>query len=182
MNAELQKLEAVLFTSGASISKKRLADLIGCSRDRLDQLLDDLRNLRKESGVVLVDDGSQVVLATHPKLEEFIERTQKEEQESPLSKAAQETLSIIAYVGPIAKIDLDFLRGVNTQYTLRRLAMRGLIRTGRERSARTVAITTDFLQHLGVQKTEDLPEYIDIRQSILTGLQSVKKRAEEQEV
>ena len=182
MNNDLQKLEALLFVSGGSFSKKKLAGLLGCDGNHLDRLLNELQEVRKDSGVVLVDDGLHAVLATHPDLDDFMELTQKEEEESSLSKAAQETLSIIAYAGPIMKADLDFLRGVNTQYTLRRLAMRGLIRDSRERNTRTVSVTTDFLQYLGVRKAEDLPEYVDVRKSILTGLQSIKKRAEEREV
>ena len=182
MNNELKKIEAALFSLGSAVSKKKLSGLLGCTGEQLGHLLDELREIREESGVVLIDDGSKVMLTVNPKINDFMENVKREEEKSPLSKAAQETLSIIAYAGPISKVDLDFLRGVNTQYTLRKLAMRGLIRDNRERSGRTVSITTDFLAHLGVQKVEALSEYTSIRESILTGLQSIKKKAGEKEI
>ena len=178
----LQKLEAVLFAGGAGIPKKQLAKHIGCDADQLEKSLSALREQRAESGVVVVDDGVQVALATNPSLAEFMKKVQKEEETAPLSKAMQETLSIIAYAGPIAKVDLDFLRGVNTQYTLRRLAMRGLIQDERKGKERLVSASVEFLLHMGVQQVEALPDYTTIRQKILDGTQAVKKRTAEQEV
>ena len=182
MNNTLQKLEAILFTEGSAVAKKHLMKLMECNSGQLENFLDELCETRKESGVVVVDSGTQVALATNPSLERFMESVKKEDQTAPLSKAAQETLSIVAYAGPIAKVDLDFLRGVNTQYTLRRLAMRGLIAHEQQGRLRTVAVTPDFLLHLGIQKTENLPEYTGIRQVILEGLRSVKKRTQEKEL
>ena len=111
MDSALQKLEAVLFAGGAGITKKQLAKQVGCDGVQLERFLDQLRERRAESGVVVVDDGTQVALATNPLLSDFMEGVRKEEETEPLSKAMQETLSIIAYAGPIAKVDLDFLRG-----------------------------------------------------------------------
>ena len=177
----LQKLEAVLFAGGAGIPKKQLAKHIGCDTEQLEQLLGALQEQRTESGVVIADDGVQVALATNPSLADFMKEVRKEEETAPLSKAMQETLSIIAYAGPIAKVDLDFLRGVNTQYTLRRLAMRGLIQDERKGRVRLVSISIEFLLHMGVQQAEELPDYATIRQKILDGAQAVKKRTTEQE-
>ena len=178
----LQKLEAVLFTSGSPIQKKQLTKLVGCDDQHLEEAINALMKRREMSGVVVVDDGTHITLATNPTLSSFMETMHKEDQSAPLSRAAQETLSIVAYAGPITKVDLDFLRGVNTQYALRRLAMRGLIQDERKKRFRTVAITTEFLFHLGIQKTEELPEYTQIRETILDNLQKVKKRTTEKEV
>ena len=182
MDTVLQKLEAVLFTSGAPVQKKRLAKQVGCDDEQLGLLLEQLREERAGSGVVVVDDGVQVALVTNPSLVDFMEEVRGDDEATPLSKAMQETLSIIAYAGPIAKADLDFLRGVNTQYTLRRLAMRGLIQDERKGRLRLVSASVDFLLHLGIQQVEALPDYAAVRQRILDGVQAVKKRTAEQEV
>ena len=129
--------------------------------------------------MTVLDDGSRVALATNPALREFIQHTRSEDQNAPLSKASQETLSIIAYAGPIAKVDLDFLRGVNTQYTVRRLAVRGLIQEQKEGGKKMLVVTVDFLSHLGLQKTKDLPDYKTVRRDILEGLRATKKKMEE---
>ena len=117
MDSALQKLEALLFVGGVGMPKKQLAKQVGCGGERLEQLLAQLREQRAESGVIVVDDGVQVALATNPALADFMEEVQQAEEAAPLSKAMQETLSIIAYAGPIAKVDLDFLaRGEYTVY------------------------------------------------------------------
>ncbi|MCY4577294.1 MAG: SMC-Scp complex subunit ScpB [Candidatus Kaiserbacteria bacterium] len=182
MDSMVQKLEAVLFAGGSGMTKRQIAKQVGCSDAQLEQLLEQLREQRAESGVVVVDDGRQVVLATHPSLADFMEAVQREEAAAPLSKAMQETLSIIAYAGPIAKVDLDFLRGVNTQYTLRRLLVRGLIQDERKGRTRLVSPATEFLLHMGIQRVEELSDYAQVRQKILDGVQAVKKRAEREEV
>ena len=181
MKSALQKLEAVLFAGGARMTKKQLAKQVRCNSKELEQLLDELRQQRAGSGVIVVDDGTQVALATNPLLEGTIEGLQKEEETSPLSRAMQETLSIIAYAGPIEKVDLDFLRGVNTQYTLRRLMMRGLIQKVPNTKKQSLTASVEFLLHLGIQRVEELPEYTKIRQIILDGVQKVKKRVEQEE-
>ena len=182
MEDTLQKLEAVLFASGSRMTKKQLAKQVKCSNEELEQILGRLRQERANSGVVVVDDGTQVALATNPALRGVIEELQKEEESAPLSRAVQETLSIIAYAGPITKVDLDFLRGVNTQHTLRRLLMRGLIQDMPGTRKRLLAISVEFLLHLGIQQVEELPEYANIRQTMLDGVQKIKKRTEQEEI
>lgn len=164
------------------MTKKHLARQVKCDNKGLERLLEQLRQEREDSGVVVVDDGTQVALATNPSLADTIKALQKEEEASPLSRAMQETLSIIAYAGPITKIDLDFLRGVNTQYTLRRLMMRGLIQDIPNARKRLLAISVEFLLYLGVQRAEELPEYAKIRQTIVEGVQAIRKRAEQEAI
>ena len=135
----------------------------------------------QEEGVTVTETENQVALTTSPNLQKFLEKTKKESETVPLSQAAQETLAIIAYAGPITKMDLDFLRGVNTQYTLRRLSMRGLIQEKRERRDRQFSITVEFLNHLGIQKQSDLEDYEEVKQSVLKGIKDTKKKMEEQE-
>ena len=176
MNHQLAQLQAVLFTAGAPVSKKHLVKVIGCKPEELEKLAAELREEYAESGVVLVDDGSHIALVTNPALEEFIGQMHQKDRETPLSRPAQETLSIIAYAGPISKIDLDFLRGVNTQYTVRRLSIRGLIREEKKGHSRLLTVTVDFLAHLGIQRIEELPEYETTRQSIWESIKSAKEK------
>ena len=182
MSEIVQKLEAILFTSGSPVQKKQMAKMIGCDGKQLEDAISTLMERRTTDGVVVVDDGTHITLATNPSISDFVETIQEENQSAPLSRATQETLSIIAYAGPITKTDLDFLRGVNTRYTLRRLTMRGLIRNEQKNKSTAVAITTDFLFHLGIQKPEELPEYTQVRKTILDNLQKVKQKTTEKEL
>ena len=173
------KLQAVLFTSGAPVTKKRLMSVLPCRGDELEQLLKELRSTLQNSGLDIIDDGTKVALATSPDMREYITQLQQEDRTAPLSQASQETLAIIVYGGPIAKTDLDFLRGVNTQYTVRRLMIRALIQESKVEKGRMFTVTVDLLRHLGVRTITELPEYESIRKSIQDGL--VASREEESE-
>ena len=179
MNILAKKLEAILFTQGTSLSRKKVCSLLQCKNEELEKALQELQEARKDTGIVVVDDGEYIALATHPLIADAISTLQKEDLQKPLSKASQETLSIIAYAGPISKMDLDFLRGVNTQYTLRRLSMRGLIHETKEGNQKKVIVSTDFLTHLGITKTTDMQSYEEIRNTILDGLETIKRRMNE---
>ena len=179
MNDRIVKLQALLLTSGGGIPKKRLATLLSCKEGRLTALLKEAQERYKTSGILIVDDGAQVSLATDPSLLPFLAETEKGERELPLSRASQETLAVISYAGPLSKGDIDFIRGVNTSYTLRRLLVRGLIRRS---PGRTFSVSADLLVHLGISSVEDLPDYEQIHASLREAIQSVRQRAHEERV
>jgi segregation and condensation protein B len=71
-------------------------------------------------------------------------------------------LGIIAYRQPISKAEIEAIRGVNSQYSLRHLLMRGLIeKVPNPNDARSALYqtTTEFLQHLGLSSNKDLPDF-----------------------
>jgi hypothetical protein len=79
-----------------------------------------------------------------------------------LTDATVEVLGIIAYRQPISKAEIEAIRGVNSQYSLRTLLMRGLIeKTPNPQDSRSslYQTTTEFLQHMGINSVNDLPEF-----------------------
>jgi len=101
-------------------------------------------------------------MATKPDFHKISEKVIKEEIKESLTPAALETLSVIAYNGPIARSTVDYLRGVNSGYIMRNLLVRGLInrRPDPERPYIFLYdVSFDFLKHLGLSKKEELPEY-----------------------
>jgi len=86
-----------------------------------------------------------------------------------LGKAGLETLSIILYKAPITRVEIDYLRGVNSNFILRNLLIRGFIEKvvnpGDQRSY-LYKPSLDLLSFLGVSKVEDLPEYVSIQEEI----------------
>ena len=85
----------------------------------------------------------------------------KSEISDELTKPALETLTIIAYRGPISKAELEIIRGVNCSLILRNLLMRGLIEAGEDRKKMVVLynITFEFLKYLGLNQLSDLPDF-----------------------
>ena len=175
----LKKLEAILFVEGGRVSRKKIKTLLGVSLEETENLIQELKREREDKGIILIDDGEYIELVTNPELKDFVEDLKKVENISPLSQAANETLAIISYTGPISKSDLDFLRGVNTQFTIRRLMIRGLIKeTRKERGARFFTVTTDFMKNMGITELNQLKDYNSIREKILNDLRAIKERME----
>jgi segregation and condensation protein B len=109
------------------------------------------------------------MLGTSKELSPLIEKLTKDELTRDLGKAGLETLSIVLYQGPLARADIDYIRGVNSQFILRALLIRGLVeRIDNPKDARSYLYkpTLDLLSHLGVSKIADLPEYEQVRKDI----------------
>ncbi len=169
-------LEAILFTEGGPVSRRRLATLLQCPVASLEEPINALKAKYNERGVVIVDDGTTLALTTNPSLASSLKQLEKEEAQGELSNAVRETLSIITYAGPIAKRDIDFLRGVNTHLTLRRLLIRGLIQEHDSGNDHLFSVTVTLLQHLAVQHVTELKGYDTIRSHILEGLHAIQQR------
>lgn len=157
-----RKLESLLFVSGKPLAVRTLARLTDASPELVRRALDEIRErLASDHGMVLQEVGDAVQLVTHPDVSKLLTRYLKEEEFGELTKPALETLTIIAYRGPIAKTDLDVLRGVNCALILRNLQIRGLIQAQGEpkKPGTTYVVTHEFLRHLGAARVEDLPDY-----------------------
>src|SRR3989338_3080090 len=91
----------------------------------------------------------------------------KEETTGELSRAALETLTIIAYRGPVSRAELEQIRGVNCAIILRHLLIRGLVEADQDRKKMQLVynITFDFLKFLGLNQQSDLPDYAKLNSS-----------------
>ncbi len=161
---QVNVIEALLFALGRPMSKKELSQKLGISQSDIEIALTTLRS--RMGGVVLVDDGITVELRTSPSVTSIIERLRKEEYSRDIGRAGLETLSAILYRGPLTRVEIDFIRGVNSSQILRTLLMRGLVRkTPHPRHQRSFLYepTTELLAHLGITHISDLPNYNETR-------------------
>ena len=120
----------------------------------------------KDRGVELIYKDDEVTLGTASSLSHVIERLTKEELVRDLGKAGLETISIIAYKGPISRAEIDYIRGVQSNFILRNLQIRGLVeRVDNENDRRSFLYrpTFELLQFLGITKIEELPEYEKVK-------------------
>jgi segregation and condensation protein B len=171
------QLEALLFTSGEPLSLSRLAKILGLSSQETSAVVDRLKeNLRAaQRGLVVVMNKGEVMLATRAEAAPLVEELTKSVLRENLSKAALETLSIIAYRSPATRSEIDAIRGVNSSFTLRNLLLRGLIeRTDNPEDSRGYIYrpTVRLLQALGLSSLEELPDY-----QALSGHESVSRLA-----
>ena len=161
-------LESVLFMYGREISFARISELLELSED---ESVDAIAKLQKEyegrdsCGLHIIVQDEQVQMVTHPDSATIIEQITKKELEGPLTPVASEVLAIIAYRGPISKIDVEAIRGVNCAFTLRNLLRRGLIERALSDDSRHLQqykTTIDFLRVLGIDSVNELPEYEEL--------------------
>jgi segregation and condensation protein B len=173
MSLESQ-IEAVLFWKGEPMSIKELAKFFGLKSVEIETAISALENSLKTSGrgTTLVRNGAgdqqEVMLYTAPEASELIKRLTKEELSRDVSKAGVEVLSLILYRGPIAKREIDYIRGVNSGFILRNLMVRGLIERADTKDARSFIYqpTFELLSKLGVSKKEDLPDFAQVQKDI----------------
>lgn len=160
----ISELEALLFIYGEPIEIKKLAKILGLKEPEIkDGLVSLEEELKKEGrGLMLIQDKDKVQLATKPEFAKLLEDITKQEFTEALTPAALETLSIVIYAGPITRADLEYIRGVNSSFTLRALLMRGLVEREvdpKRANAYIYSVSFDLLRHLGLSKNSDLPEY-----------------------
>lgn len=164
-----QKIEAILFWKAEPVSLKKLAAFLDTDVKSVKNGLAELATKLTDRGITLVQTDDEVMLGTSPALAPLIETLTKEELSRDLGKAGLETLSIILYQGPISRADIDYIRGVNSQFILRALLIRGLIeRVDNPADQRSFLYkaTLDLLSHLGVSKITDLPEFEKVKTDI----------------
>lgn len=155
-------VEALLLAHGEPITLAKLAKASGFSVAEITEAITALKRLYTNRGFAILEKDGEVGLGTNPAYAEYAENLLRGEFTESLSRAALETLAIIAYKGPIARASIDFIRGVNSSFIVRNLAMRGLIeRVENPVDARAYLwrVSFDFLKHIGITRIEDLPEF-----------------------
>ncbi len=166
MNEEkiMSALESVLFVSGEPIKLARLVKVLNLEKAEIEKGLEALQEkyANLQSGLALIRKGDEFQLASRSENAEFVEQLVKSELQDALSSAALEVVSIIAYRGLISKSEIEAIRGVNCNYTLRNLLLRGLIeRSDNPRDSRgyLYGVSFEFLKKLGVDDVKKLPDY-----------------------
>lgn len=168
-----KKIEAILFVHGEPVTVDRLSKILGMDKTQIRQGAGELDQKLSDTALTLVWKGDSLQLATRPDFAKEVETVAKEEISRDLSRAASETLAVVAYRGLVTRGEIDFIRGVNSSYTLRNLLIRGLVeRKSNPKDGRTYIYQSsiDFLKFLGLGKIEDLPEYAEFTQKLTSFL------------
>jgi len=168
MSSIKSKIESLLFISAKPLSIKQLANLLKVDAKKAqttcDKLLLDYKN--SSSGIQIIKNKDKYQMVSSQVNAKLIQEFIKDETTSELSRPSLETLTIIAYRGPISKIDLDRIRGINCSLILRNLLLRGLIeaKNDKKKNETYYTVTFDFIRFLGINNITDLPDYIKLHQ------------------
>lgn len=154
-------IEALLFLKGEPMTIRQLAKILEAEEKEVRNAIDFLGQKLSDRGIRLIRKDDSFVLATSPDSSKFAKVLVEEEFNSELSKASLEVLSIIAYKGPVSRSEVDYIRGVNSAFTVRNLMVRGLVeRITNPKDSRSFLYRPSFqlLRYLGINDIKELPE------------------------
>lgn len=155
------KIEAMLFVSAEPVPVAQLSQALDVAASVVERGLKELEDALQTRGLRLQRNAGRVQLTTAPTLAFLVETFLGLEAITHLSRAALETLAIIAYQQPVTRPQVDSIRGVNSDAMLKSLLSKGLI----QESGRTdgpgrpilYSTTPEFLQHFGLSSIIELP-------------------------
>ena len=164
MDEFLRSVEATVFASAEPLSVADIAAHVG--EGDVEAALGELSERYQGHGIELVERGGRWHFQTAADLAHLLRRTREEPRR--LSRAATETLAIIAYHEPVSRAEIEAIRGVQiSKGTLDVLMEAGWVRTAgrRESPGRPLlyATTPDFLSHFGLSSRKDLPGIDDLK-------------------
>lgn len=156
-------VESILFASGAPMERSKLAAALDIEPERLDALVDELREgYRRDSrGFDILELDGSYQMCSSSYYGEITKKALDHRRNAPLSNAALEILSIVAYNQPVTKAYIEQIRGVDCFYGVNALIEKGLI----EEKGRLDApgrpwlygTTPDFLRCFGLHSLDELP-------------------------
>lgn len=166
MNPEtVAALEALLFASDTPLEPERIAEVLEMDVGAARAAVEALRRACEAPGrgLVVVEVAGGVRLVTRPEHAATLLRLQRLRLRSRLSRAALETLAIVAYRQPISRPEIEQLRGVGAETVLAHLLERRLLRVVGRKAAPgrplLYGTTREFLEHFGLRDLADLPPF-----------------------
>ncbi|HCC83561.1 TPA: SMC-Scp complex subunit ScpB [Candidatus Uhrbacteria bacterium] len=157
------QIESLLFVLTKPLALKQLAKLIGVTEAEVRIAVESLAGSRNSStsGIHLLISDDLVQLVTNPEHADLVAKATNVELDTELTRPSLETLTIVAYRGPLTKPEIEAIRGVNCSLILRNLQLRGLVdeRDDVVKMQPTYRLSTDALRFFGVHEVSELPDY-----------------------
>lgn len=169
---ELAKtIEAILFVAGNAVSLDEIAEKLEIKVEKVKEAVELLKEEREEdSPIQVITFKNKAQLTSNPKYAEEIANVLNPIRERALTKAALETIAIIAYKQPITRLEIENIRGVASDYAVQILLTHKLIEVvGRKDvvgKPLMFGTTDEFLKKFELQSIEDLPDYDELLEQI----------------
>ena len=163
LNEELSIVEAILFASGDPIEKSRLAQASGIEEETIEKIINMLndRYEENESALMIIKLSDSYQLCVREKFIDYIRAAMETRKAAPLSPAAMEVLTIIAYNQPVTKGFVEHIRGTDSSSVVNSLVEKNLLEeAGRlDVPGRPIAYKTTaaFLRSFQLSSLDDLP-------------------------
>lgn len=162
MREKTAAAEAILFASGESVPASELAAALELSEDELTECMKELKERCQDGGIGLIRVGDDYQLTTKKQYYEYVRRITEPKRQAPLSHAALEVLSIVAYKQPVTRSQIDYIRGVDSASSMSRLIASELIEVVGTSDApgrpSLYGTTKEFLRVFGLEDLTELPD------------------------
>lgn len=164
-------LESILFVSGNGLKLSDIAEQLEVKTSDVNAAIKRLKEKYSgKCGIHLITYNGKAQLASNPEHSDVVACVLNLIRERDLSSAALETIAIIAYRQPVTRIDIEQIRGVNSEYTVQMLLKNNLIEVVGRKDAPGKPLlfgtTDEFLKRFGLEKLSDLPDYETLLESI----------------
>lgn len=157
-------IEGLIFASGdEGITKKQISKILDLPEKTIEHLIEELKfdYEHVNRGITLMQQNEVYHLTTKPEHNEYYKKWLQQPRTTRMSQASLETLAIIAYKQPITRVEIEEIRGVNSDYAVQNLLTRSLIEiVGRKDSIGRPILygtTKEFLTYFGLSSLDDLP-------------------------
>ena len=160
-------IESILFVSGTQVAISDIAEKLEVTEK---QILDAVKELKdkyqEDSGIQILQFNKKLQLCSNPKYSDAVSSVLNPIKEKELSKSMLEVAAIIAYKQPVTRIDLEEIRGANSEYPVQKLLELGVIEpVGRKDAVGRPVLfgTTDnFLKRFQISSLDELPDYEEL--------------------
>lgn len=174
-----QVVEATLFVSGQGIEIKDIAEKLEVDEKQIKKVVEELKQKHENDGINIITYKNSVQMCSNPLYAEDVATVLNPIREKQLTKAALETAAIIAYKQPVTKLDIEQVRGVNSDYAVQVLTNFNLIEVVGRKDAigkpLLYGTTDEFLKRFELQSIEDLPDYDELLERIKVLYEDTKK-------
>lgn len=164
-------LESLLLVSGGGLKIEDIASHLEIKTAEVNASIKRLKEkYGGKCGIHLITYNGKVQFASNPAYSDVIACVLNPIRERDLSNAALETIAIIAYRQPVTRLDIEQIRGVNSEYTVQMLLKNNLIEVvGRKEAVGKPLLfgtTDEFLKRFQLESIADLPDYETLLESI----------------
>lgn len=169
LNKLKSQIASILFVSSKPVSRDELMEVLEIDGQTLKQAVSEMTLENSRAGIIILALNDKLQLASNPDNSSQVKKFLSLELREKLTDAAIETLGIIVYKQPISKAEIENIRGVNSQYSLRQLLIRGLIEKIASETDKRMQLyrpTIELMQHLGIKNMSDLPDFEELTKNI----------------
>jgi len=164
-------IESVVFVAGEAISVSDLCVKFDVKPKEVEKAVNNLKKKYDEkSGIQILFFNNKIQFSSNPKNVDFVTAVLNPIRQRNLTKATLETIAIIAYKQPVTRLEIEEIRGVNSDYAINVLLEHKLIEiVGRKDTVGKPSLfgtTDEFLKRFDISSVSDLPKYEDLMAQI----------------